>query len=156
MALDAYKRSLDTRNPNAEPLSKTILRAKQAIWAAKETARLRTRDATLRQVEELLEADMNKELEQLRQQFEAGQIGAVGYAEDQRLLREETQKKINDVREVFAAAKGDDLKERVGFCLPSHPSPLLRRFQTLTVGNARSSLIILLTASVLRSCTTPS
>lgn len=113
VALAAYQRSLDTKNPNAEPLSKMILRAKQAIWAAKETARLREKDETLRKVEELLEADMNKQLEELRQQFEAGHIGEIGYTEDQRVLREETQKKINDVREVFAAAKGDDSKERV-------------------------------------------
>ncbi|EEP77384.1 conserved hypothetical protein [Uncinocarpus reesii 1704] len=113
VALAAYKTSIETKNPNSEPLSKTILRAKQAIWAAKESARLRETNETLRQVEELLESDLERELEQLRQRFEAAEIGEVGYAEDQRILRDEARKKVEDVREVFAAAKGGDMKERV-------------------------------------------
>ncbi|WEW59749.1 U-box-domain-containing protein [Emydomyces testavorans] len=113
VALAAYKASVEIKNPNAEPLSRTLLKAKQAIWAAKETARLRERDETLKQMEELIEADLKRELKQLQRRFEAGEIGGVGYAEDQRILREEAQKKVNNVREVFAAAKGGDMKERV-------------------------------------------
>ncbi|EAS29188.3 U-box domain-containing protein [Coccidioides immitis RS] len=113
VALAAYKISLETKSPNSEPLSNTILRAKQAIWAAKETARLREADETLKQLEGLMEAECTKELEQLRLQFEAGEIGAIGYAEDQRILRAEAQKKVDNVREIFAASKGDDMKERV-------------------------------------------
>ncbi|KAL1960180.1 hypothetical protein VTO42DRAFT_8723 [Malbranchea cinnamomea] len=113
VALAAYKFSLETRNPNSEVLSKIILRAKQAIWAAKETARLREANDTLRRVEELLEADLNSELAQLRARYEAGEIGEVGYAEDQKILKEEAQKRLQDVRQAFEASSGGALKERV-------------------------------------------
>lgn len=109
----AYQYSLETKNPNSEVLSKTILRAKQAIWAGKETARLRERNDTLRRVEDLLESDRNSELVQLKAQLDAGETGQVGFAEDQKLLREEAHKRLNEVRGVFADALGGDMKERV-------------------------------------------
>ncbi|KAI2382017.1 hypothetical protein LOY88_006389 [Ophidiomyces ophidiicola] len=112
VALAAYKTSIELMNPNAEPLSKTILRAKQATWAVKETARLRERDETLRQVEELMESELRRDMDELRERFDANELGAIGYAEDQRILREESQRKVNEVREVFAAAKGNEMKER--------------------------------------------
>ena len=115
VALTAYKFSIETRNPNSEALSKSILRAKQAIWAAKETSRLREASETLRTIEELLESELNKELEQLKTSFEAGEIGQIGYSEDQKVLKEEAQKKLQDVREIFAAAQGGEMKERVRF-----------------------------------------
>lgn len=118
VALAAYKLSIDTRNRNSEALSRIILRAKQAIWAAKETSRLREKDETLRGIEGLLESDLNKELERLKGEYERGEIGHVGYVEDHNILKEEAEKRLQDVREVFAAAKGGEMKERVRFCSP--------------------------------------
>ncbi|KAK2746655.1 hypothetical protein FQN57_002999 [Myotisia sp. PD_48] len=111
VAIAAYASSLENKNPNAEPLSKLILRSKHNIWAAKETARLRERNETLRQVEILLETDMNRELAQLRESLEKGEIGEIGYLEDQKELTQEHTKRLHDVREVFAAADGE-LTER--------------------------------------------
>jgi len=113
VALAAYKTSLEIRNPNAEPLSKIILRSKQAMWAAKETSRLRERSETLKRVEELLETQLNTELQQLKATFRAGEIGEIGYQEDQKILREEAWRRLSDIREVFGAACGAEMKERV-------------------------------------------
>ena len=113
VALAAYKFSIESQNPNSEVLSKSILRAKQAIWAAKETSRLREANETLKTIEELLESELNNELEQLKKSFEAGEVGQIGYAEDQKLLKEESEKRLQDVREVFAVAQGGEMKERV-------------------------------------------
>jgi STIP1 family protein 1 len=112
VALAAYQQSLETRNPNTEVLSKTILRAKQAIWAAKETSRLRERNQTLKRVEELLEAELKRDMETLEEKLERRQIGEVGFAEDKRILMEEYERQKSNVRSAFAAADAE-MKERV-------------------------------------------
>lgn len=114
-ALPAYRYSLEIRNPNSEVLSKTILRAKQAIWAAKETARLRELNGTLKRVEEMLESELEAELRQLEESYQKGEIGHVGYIEDQKGLKEETARRIQDVRDAFGTALSGDMKERVSF-----------------------------------------
>ncbi|EGE00646.1 U-box domain-containing protein [Trichophyton tonsurans CBS 112818] len=111
IALVAYKISLETKNPNSEPLSRIILRAKQSIWAAKETSRIRERNETLKQVEMLMEADLNSEVAALHNAFEKGEMGKVGYEEDRRLLEEEYAKKLKNVREAFASVDSE-LQER--------------------------------------------
>lgn len=112
IALAAYKISLETKNPNSEPLSRIILRAKQSIWAAKETSRIRERNETLKQVEMLMEADLNSEIAALHNAFEKGEMGKVGYEEDRKLLEEEYSKKLRNVREAFASVD-IELQERV-------------------------------------------
>ncbi|KLJ07461.1 STIP1 likey and U-box containing protein 1 [Blastomyces silverae] len=113
VALAAYRASIETKNPNAEPLSKVILRAKQAVWAAKETTRLRDQNETLRKWEELLQADYEKDLAELRARLAAGEIGQIGFEEDKKDLLDETQRRLNIMRDVFAASMGEDMKERV-------------------------------------------
>ncbi|OJD15560.1 hypothetical protein AJ78_04183 [Emergomyces pasteurianus Ep9510] len=113
VALAAYKASLETRSPNAEPLSRVILRAKQAIWAAKETTRLRNQNETLRKLEELLQADLEKELSELRASLAAGKIGQIGFKEDEKELLDEAQRRLRVVRDVFASSLDGDMKERV-------------------------------------------
>ncbi|PYH90803.1 hypothetical protein BO71DRAFT_412282, partial [Aspergillus ellipticus CBS 707.79] len=58
VAIDAYRLSLTTKNVQTENLSRMVLRAKQAIWAAKETMRLREMDEVLGRVEGLLEGEV--------------------------------------------------------------------------------------------------
>ncbi|KAF3482940.1 U-box domain-containing protein [Arthroderma uncinatum] len=111
IALAAYKSSLETKNPNSEPLSRVILRAKQSIWAAKETSRLRERNETLKQVEVLLEADLKAEITRLHEAFQRGEMGQVGYDEDKKVLEEEYAKRLKNVREAFAAVD-PELQER--------------------------------------------
>lgn len=67
----------------------------------------------MKTIEELLESDLNNELEKLKTSFEAGEIGQVAYVEDQKALKDEAQKRLQDVRDTFAAAQGGDMKERV-------------------------------------------
>ncbi|KAM5448713.1 putative RING-type E3 ubiquitin transferase [Microsporum audouinii] len=111
IALVAYKSSLETKNPNSEPLSRIILRAKQSIWAAKETARLRERNETLKQVETLMEAELKAEIATLHEAFQKGEMGKVGFEEDKKLLEEEYARKLNNVREAFASVD-PELQER--------------------------------------------
>lgn len=113
VAIDAYRASLAAKNVQTENLSKTVLRAKQQIWAAKETARLREINETLANVEQLIESDLKKGLEELKKKLDNGEIGQIGYAEDERALREDAEKNIRNVREAFRIASNGEIQERV-------------------------------------------
>jgi STIP1 family protein 1 len=125
VAIDAYRASLAAKSAQTENLSRIVLRAKQQIWAAKETARLREMDDTLASVEQLIEADLNKDLSELQAKLDKGEIGEIGFNEDQKALKEEANKKIHNVREAFRVASNGQIQERVrliqinisdGFC----------------------------------------
>ncbi|KAL5685700.1 hypothetical protein EMGR_003805 [Emarellia grisea] len=113
VAIDAYRASLAAKSAQTENLSKTVLRAKQQIWAAKETARLREMNDTLATVESLIEADLNRELAELQAKLDKGEIGQTGFVEDQKALRADAEKNIQNVRDAFRIASNGDIQERV-------------------------------------------
>jgi STIP1 family protein 1 len=113
VAIEGYKASLAAKNIQTENLSRTVLRAKQAIWAAKETARIRELDETLASVEGLIEAEMERGLTELKGRLEKGEIGEIGFREDEREIREDAERKVQRVREAFAIASEGKVVERV-------------------------------------------
>ncbi|KAJ9191826.1 hypothetical protein DTO164E3_8649 [Paecilomyces variotii] len=113
VAIEAYKAALSAKSNQTENLSRTVLRAKQQIWAAKETARLREMNETLANVERLIEADLDRELSELQAKLDRGEIGQIGFVEDQKALREEAEKNIHNVREAFRISSNGDIQERV-------------------------------------------
>ncbi|KAJ5194216.1 Tetratricopeptide-like helical [Penicillium cf. griseofulvum] len=117
VASDAYQQSLAAKNAQTENLSQTVLRAKQQIWAARETARLRELDETLGSVEALVEADVTRALAELQGRLERGEIGEIGFGEDQKALRDDAETKIKNLREAFRLASKGEVQERV---VPDH------------------------------------
>ncbi|KAJ6088757.1 Tetratricopeptide-like helical [Penicillium sp. IBT 16267x] len=117
VAVSAYQLSLTEKNAQTENLSRTVLRAKQQIWAAKETARLREMNETLRNVEELVERDLERSIAESKAQLDEGKIGEIGFGEDCKALREDAAKLIQDVREAFRIASKGEVQERV---VPDH------------------------------------
>lgn len=113
MAVDAYQLSLSSKNAQTENLSRTVLRAKQQIWAAKETSRLREMNETLNSIETIMEADFDRSVTELQQQVDAGELGEIGFGEDQRALREDLEKKIQHLREAFRISSNGEVQERV-------------------------------------------
>ncbi|CEL01412.1 Putative U-box domain protein [Aspergillus calidoustus] len=113
VAIDAYRASLAGKNPQSENLSKVILRAKQAIWAAKESARLHQMNHTLAKVESLIEADLKSALADVQGQLDRGEIGETGFHEDQKALRDEAQENIKNVREAFRISTNGEVQERI-------------------------------------------
>ncbi|KAJ5501153.1 Zinc finger RING/FYVE/PHD-type [Penicillium expansum] len=87
VASNAYEQSLALKNAQTENLSRTVLRAKQQIWAARETSRIRELNETLGSVEALIEADVTRALAELQGRLERGEIGDIGFGEDQKALR---------------------------------------------------------------------
>ncbi|KAL3466364.1 hypothetical protein BJX64DRAFT_250704 [Aspergillus heterothallicus] len=117
VAIDAYRASLAVDNPQSENLSKVVLRAKQAIWAAKETGRLREMNQTLATVESLIEADLERALGDVQGQLDRGEIGETGFREDQKALRDSAEEHIHNVREAFRLSSNGEVQERI---VPDH------------------------------------
>ncbi|KAJ5907612.1 Tetratricopeptide-like helical [Penicillium taxi] len=113
VASDAYQLSLAAKNVQTENLSRTLLRAKQQLWDARETARLREMNETLKGVELLIEADLARSVAELQAQLERGEIGEIGFGQDERALREDAQKKVTDVREAFRISSKGEIQERI-------------------------------------------
>ncbi|CAI7567359.1 unnamed protein product [Penicillium glandicola] len=113
VASDAYQQSLASKNVQTENLSRIVLRAKQQIWAARETARVREMNETLGSVEALVEADVTRALAELQGRLERGEIGEVGFGEDQKALREDAETKVRNLREAFRVASKGEIEERV-------------------------------------------
>ncbi|CAG8890720.1 unnamed protein product [Penicillium egyptiacum] len=113
VASDAYQQSLAVKNAQSENLSRIVLRAKQQIWAARETARVRELNETLGSVEALIEADVTRALAELQVRLERGEIGEIGFGEDQKALREDADAKVRNLREAFRVASKGEVQERV-------------------------------------------
>ncbi|KAJ5931841.1 hypothetical protein N7516_006330 [Penicillium verrucosum] len=113
VASDAYQQSLAAKNSQTENLSRIVLRAKQQLWAVRETSRMRELNETLGSVEALVEADVTRALAELQGRFERGEIGEIGFGEDQRSLREDAETKVRNLREAFRVASNGDIQERV-------------------------------------------
>ncbi|CAI7597419.1 unnamed protein product [Penicillium bialowiezense] len=117
VASDAYQQSLAAKNAQTENLSRTVLRAKQQIWAARETSRVRELDETLGAVEALIEADVARALGELQGRLDREEIGEIGFGEDQRAMREDAEKKVKNLREAFRVASKGEVQERI---VPDH------------------------------------
>lgn len=115
VASDAYQQSLAAKNAQTENLSRIVLRAKQQLWAARETSRVRELNETLGSVEALVEADVTRALAELQGRLERGEIGEIGFGEDQKALREDAETKIRNLREAFRVASKGEIQERVCF-----------------------------------------
>ncbi|KGO41504.1 Zinc finger, RING/FYVE/PHD-type [Penicillium expansum] len=113
VASNAYEQSLVVKNAQTENLSRIVLRAKQQIWAARETSRIRELNETLGSVEALIEADVTRALAELQGRLERGEIGEIGFGEDQKALREDAETKVRNLREAFRVASKGEIEERV-------------------------------------------
>ncbi|KOS37820.1 hypothetical protein ACN38_g11373 [Penicillium nordicum] len=113
VASDAYQQSLAAKNSQTENLSRIVLRAKQQLWAVRETSRMRELNETLGSVEALVEADVTRALAELQGRLERGEIGEIGFGEDQKSLREDAETKVRNLREAFRVASNGDIQERV-------------------------------------------
>ncbi|KIW33006.1 uncharacterized protein PV07_04510 [Cladophialophora immunda] len=112
-AKTAYAICLETHDSSAELIGGFILKAKQAQWQAKETARLREMNETLALVEDLLDAQLQRDLDAVEVKFKAGEIGETGRREEVEELQREAEVRRANIRRGFEDKGVPDSAERV-------------------------------------------
>lgn len=112
-AQTAYKICLATKDSSTETLSMFILRAKQAQWQARETARLREANATLAALETLLEQQLERDLQDVEARFQRTEIGDIARGEERQQLEIEAADRRQIVRENFRDSDTPSSVERV-------------------------------------------
>lgn len=112
-ALKAYSICLATKDSSAEVVGQFVLRAKQAVWQAKETARLREMNETLATVESMLDQQLERDLAHVEQRFEWKEIGEMGRGEEIEQLHNEANERRRNIRAAFARSDDPDTQERV-------------------------------------------
>lgn len=109
----AYSICLETRDSSAELISNFILKAKQAQWQSKETARLREMNETLALVEDLLNQQLNRDLWGVERRFQRQEIGETGRNEERTELEMEAEERRNNIRKGFQDSAVPDSIERI-------------------------------------------
>ena len=109
----AYRICLTNKDNSSGSISQFILRTKQALWQGKETTRLRALDGTLKVVEEALEQQLRKDLDDLDSRFARQEIGEVGRDEEKASLRTEAADHRSNVRAMFKDPARAETAERV-------------------------------------------
>lgn len=111
----AYQICLEKQDSSSEILSQFILRTKQAIWAGKETARLREINETLAVVEDLLDQQLERDLAEVDRKFSVQEIGETGREEEKRELTKEAEERRRTIRQVFQDPARAETAERVSY-----------------------------------------
>lgn len=109
----AYQMCLENKDTSAQILSEFVLKAKQAKWQAKETQRLREGNADLRTVEELLDARLEEDLNDLAARLEKAELGQTGYDEERRGIEKEAEERRKRIREQMRVDGQPETQERV-------------------------------------------
>ena len=114
----AYSICLETQDSSAELIGSFILRAKQAQWQARETARLRERNETLALVEDLLDAQLKRDLDHIEERSKRAEIGETGRREEVEELQNEASIRRGNIRRGFEDTEKPESVERVRFIKP--------------------------------------
>ncbi|ETI27309.1 hypothetical protein G647_09499 [Cladophialophora carrionii CBS 160.54] len=109
----AYTMCIEIQDPSADLIGTFILKAKQAKWQAKETARLRELNETLALVEDLLDAQLQRDIDAVEERFRNGEIGETGRREEVEELRNEAEVRRANIRRGFEDSKRPETVERV-------------------------------------------
>ncbi|KAG9780784.1 hypothetical protein KCU88_g3639, partial [Aureobasidium melanogenum] len=112
-AKTAYAICLETKDSSAELISQFILKAKQAQWQAKETARLRQLNETLALVEDLLDQQLQRDIDSVEERYKKGEIGETGKREEIDDLQKEAESRRSIIRKAFQDPANPDSVERV-------------------------------------------
>lgn len=113
MARISYELALDSNDKSTEIMSQFILQVKKELWRERETIRLRELDSTLKLVEEMLDDRRDKQLHELQEQFQKGEIGEVGKDEEAVAIEDDYKIRISQVRGAFVNPEKPETQERV-------------------------------------------
>jgi STIP1 family protein 1 len=109
----AYSLCIEIQDPSADVIGSFILKAKQAKWQAKETTRLRELNETLALVEDLLDAQLQRDVDSVEERFAHGEVGVTGRREEVEQLQNEAEVRRANIRRGFEDSKRAETAQRV-------------------------------------------
>lgn len=112
-AKTAYATCLETHDSSAELIGQFLLKAKQAQWQAKETARFRQLNDTTALVEDLLNQQLERDLKDVEDRFARQEVGDTGRREEENELQAEAETRRGNIRTAFQNSANPDTVERV-------------------------------------------
>lgn len=115
-ALKAYeyctKSTQQTTFSNAALISQHVLKCKKRKWEIRERERIRRRGNLLSDLEEMLERDHKKDLDDIDARVESGETSRTEGQEEKEERRLEFEKKCDDLRTAFAISDPDHQQKR--------------------------------------------
>ena len=115
-ALKAYelctKSTTQTTFSNAALISQHVLKCKKRKWEIRERERIRRRGNLLSDLEEMLERDHKKELDDIDARIETGETSRTEGQEEKQERILEFEKKRDDLRTAFAISDPDHQQKR--------------------------------------------
>lgn len=113
-AIRAYE--LCVSNPaqtaSAFTISALVLKCKRAKWEDRQKRRLHQRSELLRDLEEKLEQDAKREVEELHARRDAGEVGEVEMKEERDWIERGLREKVEELRSVFEIARPEEMETR--------------------------------------------
>lgn len=115
-ALKAYeyctKSTQQTTFSNAALISQHVLKCKKRKWEIRERERIRRRGNLLSDLEETLERDHKKELDEVDARMESGETSRTEGHEEKEERQQEFEKKRDDLRTAFAISDPEHQQKR--------------------------------------------
>lgn len=114
-AVRAYElcTSSPSQTSSAFTISALVVKCKRAKWDRREAERLRRRNALLAELEDKIEQDAKKELDDIEERASRGGMGKVEAQEERAAIEDTAKRKIGDLRNVFAMADPTNMTPRV-------------------------------------------
>jgi STIP1 family protein 1 len=110
-AYDVCARS-KTQTSNAFSIAQFVMKCKKAKWDLREKDRLRRRNELLKDLEVKLEADQQRELEDIQARLQSGEFGDVGATEESFSIKQTYETKLHDLRTAFAISDPQHMEKR--------------------------------------------
>ena len=94
-------------------VSALVLRIKKELWEHRERSRIREESELLAELADRLERARDMQAAAVRERLERGEKSSSEAEEEIRIIREISQRKIDELHRVFALAHPSKLKKRV-------------------------------------------
>jgi STIP1 family protein 1 len=112
-ALKAYDFCVKTNSPSMSFVSALVLKIKKELWDHREKRRIREQSELLSELTDRLERARDVQTAAVKGGLERGEKSSTEAEEEIRIIKEISQRKMDDLHRIFALAHPSNLKKRV-------------------------------------------
>lgn len=124
-AMTAYGICLKTHDSSTSNISNLILQAKKEKWEAKERERIRRRSDLLRELEDSLTRNSDRQMWEAEQKIKNLELDESEAKEEKEEIQASTRRKMKEIRSIFALSDPENLKNRVRISWMAETLPVL-------------------------------